>query len=284
MAALAEITTEHIIFGYSYSNEINKDYQLHCHNFFEIYYFLEGDVDYLVEGKHYKPVPHSMLLLAPNVFHGVRVNSERTYRRIALHFYPELLPVEHQTLLLSVFPGTAKNDEKEVYYEEMAKDKFYPFLESLVESASLPSELRDIMVPVYLEALLSRIKMYSGKNNIPDKNKGSSGTINQVIAYLNRHFTSQITLDLIAEKFCLSKHHLNKVFRKATGTTLWDYLTYKRIIYAKQLLMGGHSAEEASHLSGFSDYSAFYRAYCKITGNSPVKDRGALPSLLQKEN
>lgn len=279
MAALAEITTEHIMFGYSYSNKPNKDYQLHCHNFFEIYYFLEGDIDYLVEGTHYKPVPHSLLLLAPNVFHGVRVNNENTYRRVALHFYPELLSLERRALLLSVFPGTAKDDSKEIYYEGMAKEKFYPFLEALIECAELPADLQSAMVPVYLEALLSRIRVCGGSSNPPDSKEGSSETINQVIAYLNEQFTSQITLDLVAAKFCLSKHHLNKVFRKATGTTLWDYLSYKRVIYAKQLLMGGHSAEEASRMSGFSDYSAFYRAYRKITGNSPVKDRGALPSL-----
>ncbi|SHO51524.1 AraC family transcriptional regulator [Anaerocolumna xylanovorans] len=281
MAALAEITTEHIMFGYSYSNETSKDYQLHCHNFFEVYYFLEGDVDYLVEGKHYKPVPHSMLLLAPNVFHGVRINSDTTYRRIALHFFPELLSMERRTMLLSVFPGVTREDKKEIYYEGTAKEKFYPFLEALIECAKLPADLRDTFVPVYLEALLSRIKACQSKTGIPDKTEGNSETINQVINYLNEHFTSQITLDFIAERFCLSKHHLNKVFRRATGTTLWDYLTYKRVIYAKQLLMGGHSAEEASRLCGFSDYSAFYRAYRKITGNSPVKDRGSLPSLIQ---
>ncbi len=281
MAALAEITTEHIMFGYSYSNETNKDYQLHCHNFYEIYYFLEGDVDYLVEGKHYKPVPHSMLLLAPNVFHGVRVNSEKTYRRIALHFFPELLSVERRSMLLSVFPAVSREEEKEIYYEEMAQEKFYPHLEALLDCSKLPVTLRDALVPVNLEALLSRIMAYDSRNEISVRKEESSETINQVIAYLNEQFTSQISLDLIAEKFCLSKHHLNKVFRKATGTTLWDYLTYKRVIYAKQLLMGGHSAEEASRISGFLDYTAFYRAYRKITGNSPIKDRGTLPSLIQ---
>lgn len=281
MASLAQITTEHVMFGYSNSTQSSTDYALHCHNFYEIYYYMEGDVDYLVEGIHYKPSPHSLLLLAPNVFHGVRVNTGKPYIRVALHFFPEALSLERRAMLLSIFPGTSKADAKEVYYSDNVKEKIFPQMEALIDCASLSESLKNSLLPVYLEALLSRILSLSKETGEIQRNSDGSETIQNVINYLNRHYTDRITLDLIADKFCISKHHLNKVFRKATGTTLCDYLTYKRIIYAKQLLMGGHSAEEAAGKSGFTDYSAFYRAYLKITGNSPVKDRGALPSLIR---
>lgn len=280
MAILAEIKTEQVMFAYSNTLEKNDDYQLHCHNFYEIYYFIEGDVDYLVEGAHYKPSPHSLLLLAPNVFHGVRVNCEKPYIRIALHFYPEVLSIERRSLLLAVFPGLGRMSKREVYYEDISREKFFPFLEALAECAVMPDGLKNALLPVYLEGLLSRITACEGRNNVNSGRAGGSDIINHIIAYLNEHFTEYITLDFIAGKFCISKHHLNKVFRNAAGTTLYDYLTYKRIIYAKQLLIGGHSAEEASRKSGFSDYSSFYRSYRKITGESPIKDRGNLPSLL----
>lgn len=62
---------------------------------------------------------------------------------------------------------------------------------------------------------------------------------------------------------------MNKVFRKATGTTVFDYLLHKRITAAQQLLITGYSAQEAASQAGFGDYSSFYRAYTRINGHSP---------------
>ena len=58
-----------------------EEYALHCHETFEVYYFISGRVSYLVEGRQYTPLPESMLLLPPNVFHGVRVEGQETYER-----------------------------------------------------------------------------------------------------------------------------------------------------------------------------------------------------------
>jgi AraC-like DNA-binding protein len=87
--------------------------------------------------------------------------------------------------------------------------------------------------------------------------------------------TEPFSLDHISEHFFISKHHLNKLFRLATGTTIYDYLLYKRVIYAQQLLIDGLNASEAALEAGFKDYSSFYRAYTKFLGHSPAKDREA---------
>ncbi len=102
MAALAEIMTDMVLFAYSLSEESSYDYSLHCHNYHELYYFIEGNVDYLVEGRQYHPTPHSLLLLTPNVFHGVKINDTKPYRRFALHFLPGILTMERRHLLLRV--------------------------------------------------------------------------------------------------------------------------------------------------------------------------------------
>lgn len=98
-------------------------------------------------------------------------------------------------------------------------------------------------------------------------------TITEILYYLNAHLEDEITLDEISDRFFISKHHLNKVFRKRTGTTVMDYLQRKRISNAQQLLLLGTTAKEAAAKSGFGEYSSFYRAYVRITGHEPSKDR-----------
>ncbi len=282
MSVLAEIKNDRVLFSYSLSEESSNDYSLHCHNYYELYYFIEGDVDYLVEGRQYHMTPHSMLLLTPNIFHGVKINTTKPYVRFALHFLPDILTMERRHLLLSSFPAMEKHPGKKIYYHNPQDYRIYSFFESFIECSKLDEELKQELLPIYMEALLSQITVMSRSMQAADTSNGSvSDTIAKIIAYLNQHLTDTITLDLISEKFYISKHHLNKVFRKAIGTTVGNYLVHKRIIYAQQLLINGHTAGEAAAESGFKDYSAFYRAYTRIIGHSPLQDRGVLPALVR---
>ena len=278
MATLSSINTEKVQFSYNCSNESIGTYQIHCHSVYEIYYFIEGDVDYLVEGKQYHPTPHSLILLSPNALHGVKVNSDQPYRRFTLHFHPDLLHMERRNILLSAFPKYEKFSEKEVYYENTDTYRLYSFFESFNDCSKQPASLCEQLLPIYIEGLLAQLTIMC-RTLRPVLVKGNvSDTITDIITYLNDHLTEHISLDQLSELFFISKHYLNRAFRKATGTTVGDYLIYKRIIYARQLLITGYSATEAARKSGFHDYSSFYRSYRKNLGHTPIMDRRDIPS------
>ncbi len=275
------INTEKISFGYAVSREVTEQYALHCHNFYEVYCFLEGDVDYLVEGRHYKPRANSLLLLSPHAFHGVRVNSTAPYKRYSLHFHPELLSRERRSVLLRAFPQSGRAEEREIYFEDGEKYRLPAFLESLEECALLPEPFREQLLPIRLEALLSEIAVMSAAA-APDSKDETENRVTEILFYMNKHLSEPITLDDISAHFYISKHHLNKVFRRATGTTVMDYLMRKRVVYAQLLLNNGFHAKEAAFSSGFGDYSSFYRAYVKTLGHTPGKDRGTFLAVSEQ--
>lgn len=279
MEILSEIKSENVFFTYSTSVGTNKDFYLHCHNYYEVYYFIDGDADYMVENRRYHLTPHSLLLLSPNVFHGIKINSTKPYQRFALHFYPEILSMERRHLLLSVFPSMGKYTGNGIFYEGCELYRIFSFLQSLVECSSMEVNLQKSIFPIYMEALLTQIMVMSFSKTAASADYNCSKNITEIITYLNNHLTEPIHLDKISEHFFISKHHLNKVFRKATGTTIYDYLLYKRVIYAQQLIIVGQTASEAAMDAGFKDYSTFYRSYKKFLGHSPAKDREA-PYLL----
>jgi hypothetical protein len=65
------IRTDSLILHHAVDRHKTDQYGLHWHKFYEVFYFIAGDVSYLVEGKRYVPEPpHSLLLIAPHVFHG----------------------------------------------------------------------------------------------------------------------------------------------------------------------------------------------------------------------
>ena len=136
----------------------------------------------------------------------------------------------------------------------------------------MPAHPRDKFNPIYLEALLAQIS-FACNNSVVLQSDTSSTVITDVIAYINENIHQKLTLEMLSERFFISKTHLNRLFHKSIGTTFYDYLAHKRIVYAQQLFLSGVSASEAANKVGFGDYSSFYRAYKKITGHSPEEDR-----------
>ena len=95
-----------------------------------------------------------------------------------------------------------------------------------------------------------------------------------IVEYINGHLFEELSLEILAEKFYLSKNHLNRLFKEASGSTVWEYIRLKRLLAAHWRIAGGAAATAAAADCGFHDYSAFYRAYKKHFGVAPGSQKG----------
>lgn len=92
--------------------------------------------------------------------------------------------------------------------------------------------------------------------------------------YLDSHFTGQITLDALSEKFFISKFYLSREFKKEFGVTVVQYVLNKRIEKAKYYLANSsRTIEEISALCGFNDQSYFSRQFKNVTGSTCLSYR-----------
>lgn len=256
------------------SNHLQPQYQCHFHDIYEIYYFISGEADYLVEGREFHLTPHSLILLSPYVLHSVKINSNADYIRCCIYFRPEEIIPERRAFLLSCFPGSSKYEEQqEVFFENTQKYNLETYFRNILSLKALPKEQQELYYPIFLEALLSQIHLMSQALHPSNFDHRTSSKITDIINYLNLHLSEDLTLDEISRHFYLNKYYLNRAFKKATGTTIINYLTYKRIILAKQYLLNGDTAYEAAVRVGYSDYSVFFRAYKKVLGHSPSTDK-----------
>ena len=60
-----------------------------------------------------------------------------------------------------------------------------------------------------------------------------------------------------------------RLFKAQTGETVHAYIRQKRLLYAARLIREGEPANRAASEAGFTDYSAFYRAFRQSFGVSP---------------
>ena len=98
--------------------------------------------------------------------------------------------------------------------------------------------------------------------------------IQQVRNYLEENFSSQISLDQLAEIFYINKYYLTRIYKETYQQTINQTLTQLRITKAKELLRYSElSMVEIAVSCGFQDASYFSKVFKKIEGESPQKYR-----------
>jgi AraC-like DNA-binding protein len=93
--------------------------------------------------------------------------------------------------------------------------------------------------------------------------------VSKVIDYVNLHYGEQLSLDMLAERFFVSKYHLSHEFNRQVGTSIYRYIQKKRLLIARQLMAQGKRPNEVYSVCGFGDYAGFYRAFKAEYGTGP---------------
>jgi len=109
----------------------------------------------------------------------------------------------------------------------------------------------------------------------------SSGIIQDILTYINNHYTQPIRIENLARSFGVSVSYLSHEFVRFTNRSVYDYVLYRRVMLARQQMLGSASLNDIAYQCGFNDYSNFLRSFSKIVGMSPSKYR---KQLLQYRN
>jgi AraC-like DNA-binding protein len=98
---------------------------------------------------------------------------------------------------------------------------------------------------------------------------GYGSFVNQTKEFLLRNFSRELTLGEIAWHVRKSEEHLARVFQKATGQTIFDYLRTVRLENAKTMLIDSDKTlTEISSAAGFSSLALFSRNFSRYVGQN----------------
>lgn len=93
--------------------------------------------------------------------------------------------------------------------------------------------------------------------------------VKAVCAYLDAHYTENISLGELVDLTGFSKSHLLRLFTMQIGVSPYRYLQSLRIQKAKRLLEEGLPPVEAAAQTGFADQSHFSRFFKEFIGLTP---------------
>ncbi|MBQ3221247.1 MAG: PocR ligand-binding domain-containing protein [Clostridia bacterium] len=91
--------------------------------------------------------------------------------------------------------------------------------------------------------------------------------------YITENIEKKIHIEEICDKFFISKSTLYRLFRTEFETTVNDFILFKRLQHAKELLKNRRDLDisQVSDLCGFNDYNYFIRIFKKAFGVTPLQ-------------
>lgn len=249
----------------------NDDFSVHIHDTYEIYYFLSGDVTYLIEGSAYQLHPHDLLLINSGELHRPMFNSNTPYQRIVIHFRPEYIsPFQTKEYnLLYCFERRKLGQHNLLSGSDIQKSSIPDLFTKICKVSPSQTPESDLLVKTYFVQLLIELNKTFSKQKTAEIPAAYDDKIVSVLHYLNENLTENISLDELEKHFFINKYYLCHLFKKNTGITIGDYIAHKRILKAQELLTLKMPLSEVAHLIGYEDYSTFYRTFKRILGISP---------------
>ena len=95
-----------------------------------------------------------------------------------------------------------------------------------------------------------------------------------------KHFASDLSIDILAERASMSPRTFQRRFKAATGRLPGKYLQAQRVAIAKTLLENGsQSIQAVSYAVGYEDVAFFRKLFRRETGMTPGEYRAKFAGI-----
>lgn len=249
------------------NDQTKKDFSYHYHDFHKIIVFISGKVTYHIEGKAYHLKPRDILLVSQGAIHKPEIDPSVPYERYIFWIRDDLSCQELNTCFQKANDRSFNLVRADSALQERLKDLLPEIEQTLQNKHFGDTVLRNALFTQFM-IYINRIFLRTSSS--PDKKTYSSDTqVEQLLKYINRNLSENLSIDQLANRFFFSKYHMMRKFKNETGYTIHNYITSKRLLMARSLISQGMPVMKAAQASGFHDYTTFVRAYKTQFGKAP---------------
>lgn len=244
-----------------------------------IEYYRKGKSSIHIEGNLYNINEGDIVILNPDELHVSTKKDDSYMEKIVLHISESLLEQfgGDRTIFLDTIAQKQKGIGNLIPADVVEKLYINEKLDLCLSYAKENSLEAQVLNTCQIIELLAQLSKYiENKNNTNSSPASSNKTVNQMIDYINRHYTEDITLDVLADRFHFSKYYISHLFKDFVGISPYDYLIMRRLYICNNLIRGKHTIREACYMVGFHNYSNFFRLYKKHFKITPQQFKASL--------
>ena len=121
----------------------------------------------------------------------------------------------------------------------------------------------------------SDFAIFVGQKNHADEE------IKKVQEFIETNYPEKMTIEELADKFCISRRTFERRFKKATSNTIIEYIQRVKIEVAKRSFESSRkNVTEVMFDVGYTDTKAFRDVFKKITGLTPIEYRNKYSKII----
>lgn len=124
-----------------------------------------------------------------------------------------------------------------------------------------------------VDSLLMSLKLMLQQDSENADNRNAK-IVGDIENYINDHYADDLSMDLLSDKFFLSKTYISRLFKKYDGRSFLEYLTDERFKHVEELIAGDrYKQSEIAELVGYHDFGYYIKVFKKRYGMTPNEYR-----------
>jgi AraC-like DNA-binding protein len=266
-------------FALTYKDTKNPQSELpdHLHDWYELVYVYGGKGTFFIDHTFYEMRKGDVFTIPGNTIHRAFPDKDNPVTSTAIFFSPLLV---QQASFGDGFSYLSCFEQSKLHknYHFTSFSSLQLTLESYLEHMQQELEYKKLGYRHSIVLDLQQILLKLGRELDTGDSSGqpSSTTeplwMKKILFYIDEHLEQGVGLAALSMKASISPAHFSRVFKQLTGMNVTEYVTTKRIIRAKELLLDtDNNISSISEICGFESLPHFHRMFKRITGMTPAK-------------
>lgn len=225
----------------------------HYHTYYEVELVVSGKGKHIINGHEYEERDHDAYIMRLSDFHKIEL--EKTGNHLMLAIPCSYITDDIEKYINMVESNLITNLSAEDF------EKAVSIYNIINEYKGVDDEFHDNLKKHLSYALIMYI-MERIDHDISKNLSKSSLSIKDIIAYIQKNISSDLSLGKIAKKFYVSSDYLSAYFREQTGMSIKKYITKIRLDYAATLLITtDKKILDIAHTAGYDALTTFMRNF-----------------------
>ena len=251
------------------------DFPLHYHEEYELNFIRNAKGARRVAGDHMSEIGDwELVLIGSNLRHAWFTHHCKSdnIEEITIQFPVDLLDQKFLSRNpLSPIKAMLEDSAKGILFSQDVTMAIEPYIQGLLTKTGFESVLHLMLILHDLSlAPGSRTLSHQTFTNTPETYTTSSRRISKTLEYMNKNFSSEISLAEVARIANMTEVSFSRFFKKRTGTNFVDCLADIRLGHAARMLVDtNQNISEIAYNCGFNNISNFNRTFKKKKGCTP---------------
>ena len=251
---------DEISFKVSYSEIYEKDHTVgsepHFHSSGEIYMNVTGDISFFCEGQIYPMTRGDIFIARPGELHHCIYNSDTFHKSFWILFDYENNKDMWEKFFRTPFANVLRPDMKQ-------KERLIEICTLLADGTFSEGEQFSLFWEMMM--IIRRADVADAENGI------MPAAFVEILDYIDLNVDQKISAKKICEDTFVSPSSIERYFKKYLNVRPVEYIRYKKMKRAAQLLKEGMRVSLVAEKTGYNDESYFIEIFKKTYGVTPLK-------------